>query len=229
MSRQRSGEEDSGSKQRIMAAAAAVFAERGYDGARMDEIAKRASVNKALIYYYYPKGKEELLERLFRETLETAIGLMAIPEMKNFTFDDRDGIARLLHRFLDVLEERQDILRVMLMESLKRSPVNDLIFEMIREIVTSIFEAVGASEESGVPDREFAMVMEFFTGVMPLLSYVVYHEGWMERFGVAEADLRSRFIAAFIGTHFDFSATAYTRPLPMEDIAKAVIRGDKEA
>ncbi|HCM28795.1 MAG: hypothetical protein A2Z99_19940 [Treponema sp. GWB1_62_6] len=219
-------EEETTSKRRILEAASKIFAEKGYDGARVDEIAKRAAVNKALIYYYFPKGKEELLERLFRETLETAVGLMAIPEMRDFDFSDRAGTIRLLHKFLDVLEERQDILRVMLMESLKRSPVNDLIFDMIREIVASIFAAVDSAAGSAMPDREFAMVMEFFTGIMPLLSYVVYHEAWMERFGVKESDLRERFITAFIGTHFDYSATTYKQALPMEEIAKAMIDKD---
>ena len=59
-------EEETTSKRRILEAASKIFAEKGYDGARVDEIAKRAAVNKALIYYYFPKGKEELLERLFR-------------------------------------------------------------------------------------------------------------------------------------------------------------------
>ena len=36
---------------KIMVAAADVFVESGYGGARMDEIAKRAGVNKATIYY----------------------------------------------------------------------------------------------------------------------------------------------------------------------------------
>jgi len=36
---------------KILKAARAVFAERGYSGARMDEIACRAGVNKATIYY----------------------------------------------------------------------------------------------------------------------------------------------------------------------------------
>jgi TetR/AcrR family transcriptional regulator len=42
-----------------LAAAERVFAEKGFDGARMDQIAREAKVNKALIYYYF-KGKEKL-------------------------------------------------------------------------------------------------------------------------------------------------------------------------
>lgn len=38
---------------RITAAARQEFATRGFDGARVDEIARRAGVNKQLLFYYY--------------------------------------------------------------------------------------------------------------------------------------------------------------------------------
>src|SRR5262249_12498322 len=55
---------------RIVAAAEEIFAEQGLAGARMDEIARAAKVNKALLYYYF-RSKEELhrfvLEALFSQ------------------------------------------------------------------------------------------------------------------------------------------------------------------
>src|SRR5579864_4637286 len=54
--------------QRIVVAARKVFAKRGLAGARMDDIARVAGVNKALPYYYF-RGKEEL----HRFVLETMI------------------------------------------------------------------------------------------------------------------------------------------------------------
>ncbi|MCL0088711.1 TetR/AcrR family transcriptional regulator [Dehalococcoidia bacterium] len=39
-------------KQRILDAALEIFASKGFEGARIDEIAKTAGVNKALLYYY---------------------------------------------------------------------------------------------------------------------------------------------------------------------------------
>ncbi len=52
---------------RIMEAAKTQFAKHGLDGARVDEIAAKADVNKRMIYHYF--GSKEAL---FREVLEAA-------------------------------------------------------------------------------------------------------------------------------------------------------------
>lgn len=53
---------------RILDAATEVFAEVGFAGARVDEIAKRAAVNKAALYYHIG-GKEELYAEVLRDLL----------------------------------------------------------------------------------------------------------------------------------------------------------------
>ncbi len=55
------------SPDRILAAAAAEFAERGYAGARVDRIARRARVNKAMLYYHFA-SKQGLYRTLLRQT-----------------------------------------------------------------------------------------------------------------------------------------------------------------
>src|SRR6202166_3749788 len=57
---------------RIVAAAEEIFAEQGLAGARMDEIARAAKVNKALLYYYF-RSKEEL----YRFVLETLLSQLS--------------------------------------------------------------------------------------------------------------------------------------------------------
>jgi AcrR family transcriptional regulator len=59
----REPEEDT--EQRILDAAHSVFLRRGTAGARMQEIAEEAGVNKALLHYYF-RSKDRLAEAVFR-------------------------------------------------------------------------------------------------------------------------------------------------------------------
>jgi len=62
----------SSSKERILAAAREEFASSGFAGARVQRIARRAGVNKQLLYYYF--GSKELLYKA------VVAGATAIPE-----------------------------------------------------------------------------------------------------------------------------------------------------
>jgi TetR/AcrR family transcriptional regulator len=56
---------DARTEERILQAAHAVFVRRGTAGARMQEIAKEAAVNQALLHYYF-RSKDRLAEAAFR-------------------------------------------------------------------------------------------------------------------------------------------------------------------
>jgi TetR/AcrR family transcriptional regulator len=53
-------------EQRILDAARTVFVQRGTAGARMQEIAKEADVNQALLHYYF-RSKERLAQAVFQQ------------------------------------------------------------------------------------------------------------------------------------------------------------------
>lgn len=57
---------DKGTEERILEAARSVFIRRGMSGARMQDIADEAGINKALLHYYF-KNKEMLFEKIFME------------------------------------------------------------------------------------------------------------------------------------------------------------------
>ena len=57
---------DQSTEQRILEAARRVFVVKGFAGARMQEIADAAGINKALLHYYF-RSKEKLFEQIFRE------------------------------------------------------------------------------------------------------------------------------------------------------------------
>lgn len=51
-------------EQKIIEAAADIFEEKGFEGARMQQIADKAGINKALLHYYF-RSKDLLFEKVF--------------------------------------------------------------------------------------------------------------------------------------------------------------------
>lgn len=195
-------------KTRILEAAAAEFAERGFDGARVDVIAKRAGINKALIYYYY-KSKEELLVLLFQDTSSDICALLDSPKIKELDFLKPEGATLMINMFLDVLESRQNVIRVVLMEIAKRSPINTHIFTLLQSIMEKMFTLSNSQDFPILENRQTAMITEFFTGIMPILGYVAYHEIWMEQFSMEESALRAQFVESFLGSHFGYTIPGF--------------------
>ena len=57
---------DKSTEERILEAAKKVFVQKGMAGARMQDIADEAGINKALLHYYF-SNKEKLFEMIFLE------------------------------------------------------------------------------------------------------------------------------------------------------------------
>jgi len=68
-------ESDHNTEKVILEAAKKVFIKKGLDGARMQEIADEAGINKALLHYYF-RSKERLFEAIFSKIVQ-----FAFPEM----------------------------------------------------------------------------------------------------------------------------------------------------
>jgi|SRR5690554_734091 len=69
-------------EEQIMDAAKEVFQKKGMDGARMQEIADKAGINKAMLHYYY-RSKQLLFEAVFN----SAFSLVA-PQINKILNDD---------------------------------------------------------------------------------------------------------------------------------------------
>ena len=56
-------------EEKILTAARNVFLKRGFDGARMQEIADEAGINKAMLHYYF-RSKDKLFEKIYLESIQ---------------------------------------------------------------------------------------------------------------------------------------------------------------
>lgn len=69
--------QDRNTEELIIEAAKKIFVQRGLAGARMQDIADEAGINKAMLHYYY-RSKEKLFEIVFNEAIGKIIGRLGI-------------------------------------------------------------------------------------------------------------------------------------------------------
>jgi AcrR family transcriptional regulator len=111
-------ERDLNTEQKILLAAKKVFVEKGLEGARMQEIADEAGINKALLHYYF-RSKDKLFEGVFREAffrlLPTVLSLLK-QELPLF-----EKIRLFTEQYLDIFKDNHYIPGFVLHE-LSRNP-----------------------------------------------------------------------------------------------------------
>ncbi|MGQ5262033.1 TetR/AcrR family transcriptional regulator [Micromonospora sp. ZYX-F-536] len=101
----------------ILAVATSEFADKGFAGARVDEIAARTRTTKRMIYYYFG-GKEQL----YITVLERAyVGIRALEQQLDVEhLDPSDAIRKLAALTFDHHEANPDFIRLVSIENIHR-------------------------------------------------------------------------------------------------------------
>lgn len=194
-------------KTRILNVAAKLFAEKGFDGARVDEIARKAKVNKALIYYYF-KNKEEIREALFEGFIHDVMELVDESLDDLMDIQSKEKFRRVFDEYLTFFEDRKHTVRIMAMESLKKSSEVSPLFRFMDIMMKNeVDRALQIFEKRGIRlefDRMQIIVTDFFTGLMPIVNYVLYKDEWKAYYQIDEQELRERFFEAYDATHLEY-------------------------
>jgi AcrR family transcriptional regulator len=171
------------SKQLILETAAQVFAEKGFDGARVDEIAKRAQVNKALIYYYF-ESKDKILEELMAILIKELIDFKDNLGLKQSVFNSRDLMDEnkldfLLVQSFQFYKNHQMLLNIILSETLKGATNKDVFFKMLNLGMEDTVERIKSMNGEINNFEEFITIAVFFL-YMPMLSFITFGQKWAE-------------------------------------------------
>lgn len=89
-------------QERILASAKKIFYLKGLDGARMQEIADEAEINKAMLHYYF-RNKEALFDAVFAEAMENV--LPQISELLNLQMPLIEKISYFTDKYINLLSE----------------------------------------------------------------------------------------------------------------------------
>ncbi|MCZ4312327.1 TetR family transcriptional regulator [Comamonadaceae bacterium G21597-S1] len=146
----------------ILAAATAEFAERGLGGARVDNIAERAGINKRLIYYYF-----ENKEALFLAVLErTYAGIRKAEQALHLEdLDPATAIRRLVEFTWNYYLKHPEFLALLNSENLHRArhlKTSSRIREMNSPLVALLGEILERGRSQGM----------FRGGIDPVQLYI---------------------------------------------------------
>ncbi len=149
-----------------METAETLFAEKGFNGTSVRDIAEKAHVNLAMISYYFG-SKEKLLEALFdwrgemtKVSIENILGKQGIPAMEK--------VYLLVDSFIDKLMAQQCFHRIMVREQVLNSytALTEQILEIKKRNLELIQRLVTEGQENGEfkNDIDVPMMMSTIIG-----------------------------------------------------------------
>lgn len=166
---------------KILEAAKHVFVAKGMEGARMQEIADEAGINKALLHYYF-RSKERLFEAIFGEIIK-----FAFPKITRILQSD-SGIAIKIEQFIDAYMEillKHPFIPGFIMKELSRDPSG--LFKLVVKfglnpqiVLTQIQEAMDRGEIRPMDPRHLAInvisMCVFPFAARPILNFLLFKD-----------------------------------------------------
>ena len=158
MSAQRKTETSVSTQAAVFASAAAQFSSRGFDGASVDDIAKDAGVNKAMIYYHFT-DKLALYRAVVSDGLQWMKGIAAaIAEDNRLPAEKLDAF---IAAFVNLTEQRPWMPAIMLREIAEGAPRLDVdTLQHMRGLIGAFSAILAEGKRLGT-----------FRAVHPLLAY----------------------------------------------------------
>jgi len=155
----------------ILHAAVRVFAEKGYHGCRIADVARGAGVAYGLVYHYF-QNKDELLESVFAE--QWTILLAALKAIQEGPGTAGEKIAGVLGFVLDVFKTAPTAVRVLILEVARTPRVlrSGSTPETFFTAIGILAEVVKAGQEAGELRGDIEPVVAA-TGILGALEMTV--------------------------------------------------------
>ena len=156
--------EQATTEEKILKAAQREFAQYGYEGARVDRIAQKARINKAMIYYHF-KSKENLYESLLA-TVYTAI-YHRLAESLPPDIGPKEKLEYIIGAFIDLIKELdEDFVRMMLRELSSGGKYFKKL--MLPRVIIPMIGIIQKLFDEGVKQGVFKMVLPHFSFIQTL-------------------------------------------------------------
>jgi len=158
----------------ILSAALEEFTARGYEGARLDDVAKRAGIAKGTIYLYFA-DKEALFQELVRSMVHPVLGMLE--KLRDVDIPARMLVETLLTTFVREIygTRRKDLIRLILNEGPRFPAIAEFYY---REVIARVLAIVRpilarAAARGELPSDALARFPQLI--VAPMLVGIMWH------------------------------------------------------
>lgn len=187
----------------MLEAAEQIFSEKGYDGTRVDDIAERAGVNKAHLYYYF-ESKEDILKSLIEARVHESAELIEKPFSDASLFNEHT-FSEMVSTVFENLSKRGSILKIVTMEAMKSNSNDNSIFKMIEPFVQKALESIVKIGLDSEEKNMHLLVQHFFFDMGPLLLFFSLRKKFAEYYNFDEAELETVFRGIYKGNMLKYS------------------------
>ncbi len=158
----------------ILDAALEEFTARGFEGARLDDVAKRAGVAKGTIYLYFA-DKEALFQDLVRSMVHPIIG--TLEKLGGAQIPARMLVEGILGTFVREVygTRRKDLIRLILNEGPRFPAIAEFYYREVIARVLSVMRPIlaRAAERGELPNDSLARFPQLI--VAPMLVGIMWH------------------------------------------------------
>ncbi|HEY3372586.1 MAG TPA: TetR/AcrR family transcriptional regulator [Prolixibacteraceae bacterium] len=188
-------------EEKILEAARNVFVIKGMEGARMQEIADEAGINKALLHYYF-RSKERLFEAIFSGVIK-----MAFPKIMNILQSEAgivSKIEQIIDAYIDLLI-KHPFIPGFVMKELNRDPSG--LFKLVvkfglnpQVLFDQIQQAIDRGEIIRIKPQHLVSniisMCVFPFAARPILSFILFKDNpsELEAFYAERAEVIKEFV-----------------------------------
>ena len=169
----------------ILETAEKLFAEKGYEGASVRDIAERAGINLAMISYYFG-SKEKLMEALFDHRTRDVKERIAVL-VKDQGLTPIEKVYKLVDEFIERVIIKQQFYKIMMSEQMINK--NPVVLQLIKDIkfvnAQHIGKIVKEGQKLGMFKKKVDVIMMQST-IFGVTTQIIVNQSYYREFNNME-------------------------------------------
>ncbi len=173
-------------REKIFKTATKLFAQKGYSGTRVKEIAEDIGISQALIYYNF-KSKEQILDEILEEFKEKTVEMFTDVFDTNLNQKNKPvkWLPEEMEKGLDFFSKNREITTILIFESLKKDSNTESLIDFFNHINNKVrFELLNKRGFKINENDINNSIVDFFYIFIPVIFFSILEEQWSEYYDV---------------------------------------------